>query len=76
MTQLLGRHPEHITADDMVASVLKAANAGRLSNVTNVMRNAQTNVNNLLRGLADLDQRFEGLIAEFNRIGDTGQDSP
>lgn len=71
LSQLLGRHPEHITADDMVASVLKAANAGRLSNVTNVMRNAQTNVNNLIRGLGDLDQRFEGLIAEFERIGDT-----
>lgn len=75
LSQLLGRHPEHITADDMLASVLKAANAGRLSNVTNVMRNAQTNVNNLLRGLSDLDQRFEGLIAEFNRIGDTVQQS-
>ncbi len=75
LSQLLGRHPEHITADDVVASVLKAANAGRLSNVTNVMRNAQTNVNNLLRGLGDLDQRFEGLIAEFDRIGDTVQQS-
>ncbi len=75
LSQLLGRHPEHITADDMVAAVLKAANAGRLSNVTNVMRNAQTNVNNLLIGLNDLDQRFEGLIAEFDRIGDTMQQS-
>jgi hypothetical protein len=71
LSQLLGRHPEHITADDMVASVLKAANAGRLSNVTNVMRNVQTNVTNLLRGLSDLDTRVEGLIAEFERIGDT-----
>jgi hypothetical protein len=71
LSQLLGRHPEHITADDMVASVVKAANAGRLSNITNVMRNVQTNVTNILRGLSDLDTRVEGLIAEFDRIGDT-----
>lgn len=68
LSQLLGRSPEHLKADDMTVMLLKAAQSGRLSNVSNAMFNVLNSIKHFKDGIDGLDRRFEAMIEEFNRI--------
>ena len=68
LTQLLGRSPEYLKADDMTVMLLKAAQSGRLSNVSNAMSNVLNSIKHFKDGIDGLDRRFEAMIEEFNRI--------
>jgi len=68
LTQLLGRSPEYLKADDMTVMLLKAAQSGRLSNVSNAMSNVLNSIKQFKQGIDGIDNRFETMIEEFNRI--------
>ena len=68
LSQLLGRSPERLKADDMTVMLLKAAQSGRLSNVSNAMFNVLNSIKHFKEGIDGLDRRFELMIEEFNRI--------